>query len=451
MKITQYILCAVLVAAGLSCRGPEGPSGPAGSGSLTDPTVQPEILETYPPANGVGPFADFSKKEIQIRFNKIMDRASVARSIHFGSNLQTLRIDSSSVHSLGGDIFVCHPVDSSGSSDFIWRIGEVDTLIISAGAKDINGNVISSPVTVTFKPEPVFRVTGTTPTDGATGVASDSAMTIQFNSKVSFSITGAVSISPEIKGDWELPSSTSIRFRADTGFVTRTRYTVTVLSYASDLYGSSIGNNYKLVFTTGSFGIKFTTPSDGAGGVSLFRSIGVVFNSELKLETIAPAFRVTPQLSGKFKYFENQPYFLYEPDTELMAESTYVVTIDSTLRSLRNERMDSTYSFSFKAGQMRLTFASPYYNQQNVTRFLNRIELYFNARLDTGSIREAFIDGGIRGDLSFEYGGSSFFYYISESPLRDNTLYVVGVSNALRSIGGVHLKNSELISFTTAN
>ena len=65
----------------------EGPPRPPGnSDQLTDPTVQPRVIFTYPSNNGIGPFNVFNRAEGYLephfvaRFNKLMRKSSVTPS-----------------------------------------------------------------------------------------------------------------------------------------------------------------------------------------------------------------------------------------------------------------------------------------------------------------------------------------------------------------------------------
>ena len=97
MNTKIYITVVIVVLMNLSCKeiqGPAGPPGPPGMGleSLTDPSIMPGILSTYPPANSVGPYYsnwlyyDRTANQIQVRFNKVMDRKSIIKAVKLFSD-----------------------------------------------------------------------------------------------------------------------------------------------------------------------------------------------------------------------------------------------------------------------------------------------------------------------------------------------------------------------------
>src|SRR6516225_1288152 len=99
----------------LSCTGPEGPEGPPGNGvdGLVDPSIQPRVLGTFPPMNSVGPYdQQLPYLRADVRFNKIMDRGSVRHALHFMSIGSTVKADTSSIYSLGDDLYYFYPSDS---------------------------------------------------------------------------------------------------------------------------------------------------------------------------------------------------------------------------------------------------------------------------------------------------------------------------------------------------
>src|SRR5262245_37218580 len=127
MKQIIAVAVLALILFNLSCTGPTGPAGPPGSGleSLSDPRIQPKVVYSNPPANSTGPYADFENNQIQIRFNKIMDRSSVRRAITLSSPETKAYIDTYYVRSTYGDIFTMSPSDSQRLyyQSFKWKLG----------------------------------------------------------------------------------------------------------------------------------------------------------------------------------------------------------------------------------------------------------------------------------------------------------------------------------------
>src|SRR5205809_3808149 len=128
MKVRNIILGALIACCiTMSCRGPEGPAGPTGAQggggieSLTDPSIQPRVMYTYPPPNSVGPY-DFVTSQLYVRFNKIMDQSTMRRAVTLSSPGTTVRIDTNSIFSIGGDLFYIYPAGTY--YPYRWRVSE---------------------------------------------------------------------------------------------------------------------------------------------------------------------------------------------------------------------------------------------------------------------------------------------------------------------------------------
>src|SRR5438309_1578381 len=69
-------------------------------------------------------------------------------------------------------------------------------------AKDVNGNILSPPFSMTFKPEPFFRIVRVNPPPGVSDVAKFSLIWIYFNSAVDTSTFSRIHITPPMRGLW---------------------------------------------------------------------------------------------------------------------------------------------------------------------------------------------------------------------------------------------------------
>jgi hypothetical protein len=369
MKYSHILYVLLIVFSfNLGCRGPEGPQGPQGDpgpnlDALTDPTIMPTVIATYPPSNSEGPYADFGTSQIQIRFNKIMDRASVIRAMRIGSNRRPVYVDSNDVHSVGGDVFTFHPIDNFDVPVTLWKIRERDTVTIDTTAKDINGNNLSSAYIFTFMPEPKFRVVSVYPPDGASGVPADTVIRIIFNSQVGTYVGDNTRMNPSIGGKWYLDdpngNRTSIHFQPGTTFSTNTQYTVTINGLTSDLDGYQLGTNYVWSFTTGSFKVLSISPPDGSLEVALYRPLTVFLTSQIDTSTIRSSITISPPTPGKLKLFERFTGFTFVPDPELLPDTPYTIRIDTTIRSLLGERIPEPEEFNFRTDKFRVLLTSP--------------------------------------------------------------------------------------------
>src|SRR5437867_8209440 len=133
----QVFLSILISLIAVSCEGPTGPPGPSGSDSLTDPTIKPKVIYTYPDNNSIGPYENFGTS-ILLRFNKIMDRTALRRALRLTSPLSDLKVDTTAISTSTGDVFSASVVSADPNIRFRWRIGETYMLHVDTSAEDVN-------------------------------------------------------------------------------------------------------------------------------------------------------------------------------------------------------------------------------------------------------------------------------------------------------------------------
>jgi hypothetical protein len=463
-KVFAVIIAAVLFYSG--CKEIQGPAGPPGSESLTDPSVMPKVIYTYPPANSVGPYDDLYLlncgfeycsyySRFQLRFNKIMDYTSTRRAISLASPFHNLRVDTTYLFTVGGDVFLLHPTDSSGYRyNLRWRVGEVDTLKIASSAKDINGNTLPA-YSMTFEPEPYFRVRNVYPANGATDVYANTYIHLRFNSPVDTSIRSKIQISPSIPGSWYIYSYDSMYVEYSYNALKSNQlYTITVSPAAHDAYGNQIGQQFTSSFTTAQFRVTQTYPSDGDTRVYPYSSINVYFTASIDSGTVRSAFKINPVSTGNFSMWDGNSNFYFYPSNGLLLDTTYTVTIDTSLRSKAGDKLVAQYTFSFKTVPFEVSYTQPYNGDYNVSRYTS-VYVNFTAPIDTGSVRSSFTmkdsSGANVAGYLYLYDGSSSFNFSPSHTLGANETYTVTISTGMRSKSGTYLKSPYTFSFTTGN
>jgi hypothetical protein len=141
------------------------------------------------------------------------------------------------------------------------------TLTISTGAKDLAGNGLASPATVSFttraQPDQTPpSVTGSNPANGATGVL-PSALTVTFSedmnsSTINTSTFTVTSNGNPVSGTVAYNSGTRVAtFTPTTPFTTGQNVTATVTTGVQDLAGNAMSSNYAFSFTTPTGGGSF--------------------------------------------------------------------------------------------------------------------------------------------------------------------------------------------------
>lgn len=445
-------------AIGLSCRGPQGPVGPPGSGidDLTNPAVKPRVIYTFPPPNSVGPYEELSfyNPVFLLRFNKIMNTSSLRRAITLSSPSTGIRADTNSLYTFGGDIFSFSPLDSPWTPSFRWKIGETYTLAVASTARDVNGNYLLPSFSMTFVPEPHFRVRATSPPNGAAGVSANAPIYLGFNSPVDSTIFSAIQITPPIPGGrWLFPyyysDSTWIIFEHQ-GMSNNATYAVRVDAGARDRYGNQLPQQFILTFSTDAFRVRDTYPANGSTNVYLNPTVYIHLSGPVDTSTVRPAVSISPSAAVNYVLNQGAVYFSFFPTYGFLANTRYTVTISTSLRSMTGSPLAAPYSFSFTTAPFEVVYTIPTNGQSNVSRY-TYMHVECNGALDTSSIRSAFrVDPPVAGSFSMSQGAPSFFFYPS-SPLAANQTYTVTISTGLRSRGGSYLTAPYSFSFTTGN
>lgn len=238
-----------------SCKGPQGPTGPTGASgadALTDPTVKPKVLWTFPANGQIGPIAELHNlnNTVSVRFNKILDVSTVNRSIQISPSAGYIHLDTTGISVPSGDVIFILP--HADSSDVFWAIGQSYTFTILPTLKDINGNSLSAPYSFSFTPEPYFRVTSSIPQNGDTAVPTIAAIEIVFNNNINFStFQSSISILPTISGYWSAYLPSRMWFYRGQNLNPNTVYVVTLGTGVKDMQGRALSSPYTFSFTTG--------------------------------------------------------------------------------------------------------------------------------------------------------------------------------------------------------
>jgi hypothetical protein len=428
---------------------------------LTDPAVMPTVIYTSPQKNSIGPYNNFSAT-ITVRFNKLMDQASLQHAIHFYSPSGDLRPDTGTFSINQGDVASITPIRTNLAVPFSWRVRQVYTLRIDATARDINGNALSPPFEMTFEPEPYFRVKSTSPASGAVNVSTGSIL-VAFNAPVDTSIYSRITVSPPVNGLWHyqkfsslVPDSSQVIFQNSSSFGAGRTYTISIGSGALDKNGDSLRGGFASSFSTTPFGVTGTSPGDGATNwPPSQRSVGITWSDMLDTSTVRGAIHIDPPLAAQFLYYSNYRTLILQSPTDLDTGTVYRVVIDTSIRSKSGARMFQSYAFTFLTGNatsgstttLQVVYSYPF-NGDSTVPPAEAIRIYFNSVIDTATARHAFgIAPPIDGLLSFPGNNEMVF-----SPIRTfelSTSYTVSVAASIASATGDHLASPYIFSFRT--
>lgn len=258
------------------------------------------------------------------------------------------------------------------------------TIRIEPGFEDLIGNANE----VGLEPW-AFRTVGppvivrTAPADGATGVMVDGGVELQFDRLMdTASVDSGIRVDPSVafRASW---SGETVRLDFDAQLRFGTTYTLTVGATAADTGGNRLREPFTLRFSTVAAGLTVveTVPAGGASGVGIRTPVAIRFDGPIDPEAARAAFRITPSVNGEIRIVTvaddrlpadgsgasaaEPDTILFVPDDPLAPNTTYTVTLDSTVaRRDDPEAVAAGRDWSFTTG-------SPTASGQNQVAFLS--------------------------------------------------------------------------------
>ncbi len=240
--------------------------------------------------------------------------------------------------------------------------------------KDLAGNALATSYTWTFgtgttadTTAPV--VSSTFPSDGATSVATNTAITATFSKPVapasitiaSFTLTapGAVAVLGSAN-----PAGNTVTFNPTSALAPSTLYTATLTTAVTDLAGNALAANFVWKFTTGAGAdttpptVVSTSPAGAATGVLTTQVIQAIFSKALAPQTVS---NLTFTLAGPgatpvqgIGSFDTQNMVAnFQPTNALMASTNYTAKLQGGaggITDLAGNPLASDYTWSFTTG-----------------------------------------------------------------------------------------------------
>ncbi|MGQ9584938.1 MAG: Ig-like domain-containing protein [Anaerolineae bacterium] len=167
------------------------------------------------------------------------------------------------------------------------------------------------------------------------------------------SVRAAFRISPPVPGEVKVEGAT-VEFVPSAAYERGARYEVTLEGDAKSEKGLPLGHPFTLAFRAeGYLEVAEVQPADGAKDVEPRPRLAVVFNRPVVPLTALPEQGKLPQpvvlepaAPGKGEWL-NTSIYVFEPERELAAGTTYTVTVPAGLESVSGLRMEEDFVWSF--------------------------------------------------------------------------------------------------------
>ena len=298
----------------------------------------------------------------------------------------------------------------------------------------------------------------TNPEDNELNVSIGSAIHILFDEPIDMASMGdAITIDPVTTFTlyWD-ETGASLILLPDEEMVFDTTYTITLGTQLADRSGNHLELPYEFTFTTEPDSIMYpevtsTDPFDTQIDVSEDTEISITFSVAMDQDSVN-AILFDPDTPFGWRWEEGDTRLVLVPQEQLKYNSTYTVTVDTSVMDTHGNHLQEIYDFSFTitpdTTPPTVDGTDPFDGQGEVP-VDSVIKIFFSEAMDPASVDIAF---STTPHFEYEYFWNPETTAITidpESPLNPGTTYFVTVSTEAMDQSGNHLEEAYEFSFTT--
>ncbi|AWR85636.1 Ig-like domain-containing protein [Meiothermus taiwanensis] len=287
------------------------------------------------------------------------------------------------------------------------------------------------------------QIVSTVPANGATLVAPDSNLQINFSETMDVG-TVTVTIDPSFDlGDptWN-PGNTQVSFDPATSLDSETTYTVTV--EGKDPAGNALVGSKTFSFTTvGSPPtVSSTAPANGDTNIPVNTDITFSFSEAMDRASVEGAFSSSPAITCAWSWTSDSRLATCNPPSNLSFNTNYSVTLGTGARDQAGNPMSAPYNFSFTTASApdttppTVTAHVPANEATGIARNTN-IEVTFSEPMDKASTQTAFqitSPAGVTGTFSWPSSNRMVFNPSSDFAYGTNVTWQV--TTAAKDLAG---------------
>ncbi|MDX2253577.1 MAG: Ig-like domain-containing protein [Nitrospira sp.] len=320
-------------------------------------------------------------------------------------------------------------------------------------------------------------VIGTSPSSGATNVATTSALTVTFSEPIDPSSVTTETFSvragpnPPITGTLSVNGAT-VTFTPSPGAPLdfNTSFTVTLTTGIRDLARNTLQTNYIWTFTTGvapdttSPTVTTTTPVDGATNVPIAATIMGTFDEPLAPASVtATTFTLKDgannQIPGNITVNGSTAVFSLLPGSLMNYATNYTATLTTGVKDLAGNPIQSSYTWSFTTMNVpdtippSVTSTMPFNGASNASTIAPIVATFSESISQSSVTTNSFTirDTGnnlVTGSLAVN-GTDVSFTPASGRPLANNMTYTVSLTTGIKDQSGNTLQAPYSWSFST--
>jgi ketosteroid isomerase-like protein len=343
--------------------------------------------------------------------------------------------------------------------------GTLYTATITTGAKDPTGAALAANFVWTFTTAVPPTVISTIPTNAATEVAVNTAISATFSEAMNPATITAATFA--LTGPGATPVSGTVTYAGTTAtftptaiLATTTLYMATITTGAKDPTGAALAANFVWTFTTAAPPTVLSTiPVNAATAVAVNTAISATFSEAMNPATITAAtFTLTgpgaTPVAGVVTYSGSTTTFT--PSALLATGTLYSATITTGAKDPAGVGLTANYVWTFTAAlPPKISFTTPAGGRTNVP--LNQeIAATFNTSMNsstitaTGTFTLEVTSGGaaVPGTVTYD-AASNTAILAPTGALAASTQYTATVATAAQSAPGTALATNYVWSFTT--
>lgn len=330
------------------------------------------------------------------------------------------------------------------------------TVTVATSARSQGGQGVTAPLSASFKTAPPPSILRTLPSEGASDVPTNTIVTLTFNRPM-IPLTALsnqpdparwVTISPAVAGHWVWLGTSAVGFRADTGFLPATAYTVAAKAGWPDANGVAMQAGTAAHFTTLRPSILSVEPVNGENKVGIDAPIVVRFNMPLDHASVQSAVKLPA--AGAAAWSADSTVVTFTLGSLLNFGQQYTVSVDGSVQTLSggaSPLAGSSQSNSWRFTTADRTVVDHYYPDSDanggVTSPSNTFGFAFNNPLAPGQDVAGFFSvdpkpQGYMGQLKVE--GSQV--YTTGVNLLPNTTYKFELRAGLKDKWGFAVQPS---------
>ncbi|MFZ5950679.1 MAG: Ig-like domain-containing protein [Candidatus Rifleibacteriota bacterium] len=329
---------------------------------------------------------------------------------------------------------------------------------ISKDLTDTNGLKIDAPYSFTFKTETFPSVVKVTPMDLASGIATTTAIILDFNKEMDPAATqSSFRLSSELNTiscsfTWE--NAQRLVCTPVELFPGRV-YQVSLTTNATDKNGNKLTGNFSSSFTTvppPAFNAQFIQPVDGLTNAPYDQIIIASFSNPVKTETLLASFSPAPPSGYNISWSTDKKALSIKPNGNLNGGQTYQIKILKSLQDIHGSSLASDQIVSFTTAP----FTAPEIIQTQPAAgsfevpLDQSIVITFNHEMDTSSTQNAYSISPSAGIPSFSWSSDRKNMTVTySSNFSDATSYQVKIASSARDINQTAMANNYLLPFQT--